>query len=189
MWDLPGPGIEPVSLALTGRFLSTVLPGKPLGSYIVSHALYTLLYSAVKAPREIHVSEVTENSAKLHWERPEPPSPYLYNLTVTSAHDQAVVLKQNLTVTDRVIGGLLPGQTYHVTVTCSLRSQVRAIYQGSFSTSKCRVALRTVGTPLCTGYQMGWSREQFRFTGPCPEKQQQGCNEILHILVVPKLIN
>ncbi|XP_043318004.1 collagen alpha-3(VI) chain isoform X4 [Cervus canadensis] len=90
----------------------------------------------VKAPREVHVSEVTENSAKLHWERPEPPSPYLYNLTVTSAHDQAVVLKQNLTVTDRVIGGLLPGQTYHVTVICSLRSQVRAIYQGSFSTKK-----------------------------------------------------
>uniref|UniRef100_A0A8C6CX76 Collagen alpha-3(VI) chain n=1 Tax=Moschus moschiferus TaxID=68415 RepID=A0A8C6CX76_MOSMO len=88
------------------------------------------------APREVHVSEVTENSAKLHWERPEPPSPYLYNLTVTSAHDQAVVLKQNLTVTDRVVGGLLPGQTYHVTVTCSLRSQIRAIYQGSFSTKK-----------------------------------------------------
>ncbi|KAM9691762.1 collagen alpha-3(VI) chain isoform 3-T3 [Dama dama] len=90
----------------------------------------------VKTPREVHVSEVTENSAKLHWERPEPPSPYLYNLTVISAHDQAVVLKQNLTVTDRVIGGLLPGQTYHVTVICSLRSQVRAIYQGSFSTKK-----------------------------------------------------
>ncbi|XP_044801273.2 collagen alpha-3(VI) chain isoform X2 [Bubalus bubalis] len=90
----------------------------------------------VKAPREIHVSEVTENSARLHWERPEPPSPYVYNLTVTSAHDQAVVLKQNLTVTARVVGGLLPGQTYHVTVTCSLRSQVRAVYQGSFSTKK-----------------------------------------------------
>lgn len=90
----------------------------------------------VKAPREVHVSEVTENSARLHWERPEPPSPYLYNLTVTSAHDQAVVLRQNLTGTDRVIGGLVPGQTYHVTVTCSLRSQVRAVYQGSFSTKK-----------------------------------------------------
>ncbi|XFF98087.1 hypothetical protein AB1E19_001712 [Capra hircus] len=90
----------------------------------------------VKAPREVHVSEVTENSARLHWERPEPPSPYLYNLTVTSAHDQAVVLRQNLTGTDRVIGGLVPGQTYHVMVTCSLRSQVRAVYQGSFSTKK-----------------------------------------------------
>nr|XP_020724551.1 collagen alpha-3(VI) chain isoform X2 [Odocoileus virginianus texanus] len=90
----------------------------------------------VKAPREVHVSEVTENSARLHWERPEPSSPYLYNLTVTSAHDQAVVLKQNLTVTNHVVGGLLPGQTYHVTVICSLRSQVRGIYQGSFSTKK-----------------------------------------------------
>ncbi|XP_057600202.1 collagen alpha-3(VI) chain isoform X3 [Hippopotamus amphibius kiboko] len=90
----------------------------------------------VKASREVHVSEVTENSARLHWERPEPPSPYLYNLTVTSAHDQSLVLKQNLTVTDRVIGGLLPGQTYHVMVICYLRSQVRAIYQGSFSTKK-----------------------------------------------------
>ena len=29
MWDLPGPGIEPVSPALAGRFLSTALPGKP----------------------------------------------------------------------------------------------------------------------------------------------------------------
>ncbi|XP_026973170.1 collagen alpha-3(VI) chain isoform X5 [Sagmatias obliquidens] len=94
------------------------------------------LHLAVKAPREVHASEITENSVKLHWERPEPPSPYLYNLTITSAHDQSPVLKQNLTVTDHVIGGLFPGQTYHVTVICYLRSQVRAIYQGSFSTKK-----------------------------------------------------
>ena len=29
MWDLPGPGLEPVSPALAGGFLSTVPPGKP----------------------------------------------------------------------------------------------------------------------------------------------------------------
>ena len=29
MWDLPGPGLEHVSLALAGRFLTTVPPGKP----------------------------------------------------------------------------------------------------------------------------------------------------------------
>ena len=28
MWDLPGPGIEPVSLALQGRFLTSRQPGK-----------------------------------------------------------------------------------------------------------------------------------------------------------------
>ena len=30
MWDLAGPGIEPVSLALTGRFLTIGPPGKSL---------------------------------------------------------------------------------------------------------------------------------------------------------------
>ena len=29
MWDLPGPGLEPVSPALAGRFSTTVPPGKP----------------------------------------------------------------------------------------------------------------------------------------------------------------
>ncbi|XP_063569219.1 collagen alpha-3(VI) chain isoform X5 [Pongo abelii] len=90
----------------------------------------------VRVSREVQVFEITENSAKLHWERPEPPSPYFYDLTVTSAHDQSLVLKQNLTVTDRIIGGLLAGQTYHVAVVCYLRSQVRATYHGSFSTKK-----------------------------------------------------
>ena len=32
-WDLPGPGLEPVSPALVGRFLTTAPPGKSL--YIV----------------------------------------------------------------------------------------------------------------------------------------------------------
>ncbi|XP_037065987.1 collagen alpha-3(VI) chain isoform X5 [Peromyscus leucopus] len=89
-----------------------------------------------KVSREVQVSEVTENSARLYWERPEPSASYFYDLTVTSAHDQSLVLRQNLTVTDRVIGGLLPGQTYHVVVVCYLQSHVRGIYQGSFSTKK-----------------------------------------------------
>ena len=29
MWDLPGPGLEPMSPALAGGFLTTVPPGKP----------------------------------------------------------------------------------------------------------------------------------------------------------------
>ena len=29
MWDLPGPGLEPVSPALAGGFLTTARPGKP----------------------------------------------------------------------------------------------------------------------------------------------------------------
>ena len=30
MWDLPGPGLKPVSPALAGGFLTTVPPGKPM---------------------------------------------------------------------------------------------------------------------------------------------------------------
>ncbi|XP_047702343.1 collagen alpha-3(VI) chain isoform X2 [Prionailurus viverrinus] len=93
----------------------------------------------VKASREVQVSDVTENSARIHWERPEPPSPYFYDLTVTSAHDQSLVLRQNLSVTERAIGGLLAGHTYHVVVLCYLKSQVRAAYQGSFTTKKAQL--------------------------------------------------
>ena len=40
MWDLPGPGLEPVSPALVGRFLTTEPPGKP--SFIYS-SVYLLI--------------------------------------------------------------------------------------------------------------------------------------------------
>lgn len=95
---------------------------------------------SVKASREVQVSDITENSARLRWDRPEPPSPYFYDLTVTSAHDQSLVLRQNLSVTERAIGGLLAGHTYHIAVVCYLKSQVRATYQGSFSTSEYTVS-------------------------------------------------
>uniref|UniRef100_A0A452R420 Collagen type VI alpha 3 chain n=1 Tax=Ursus americanus TaxID=9643 RepID=A0A452R420_URSAM len=96
--------------------------------------------NAPKPSREVQVSDVTENSAKLHWERPEPPGPYFYDLTVTLAHDQSLVLRQNLSVTERAVGGLLAGHTYHVAVVCYLKSQVRAAYQASFSTKKAQPA-------------------------------------------------
>ena len=35
MWDLPGPGLEPMSPALAGGFLTTEPPGKPLISIFI----------------------------------------------------------------------------------------------------------------------------------------------------------
>ena len=34
MWDLPGPGLEPVSPALAGGFSTTAPPGKPLNIFL-----------------------------------------------------------------------------------------------------------------------------------------------------------
>ena len=34
MWDLPRPGLEPVSPALAGRFSTTAPPGKPLACFL-----------------------------------------------------------------------------------------------------------------------------------------------------------
>ena len=35
MWDLPRPGLEPVSPALAGRFSTTAPPGKPRNSFLI----------------------------------------------------------------------------------------------------------------------------------------------------------
>ena len=37
MWDLPRPGLEPVSPALAGRFSTTAPPGKPSFAFYVPH--------------------------------------------------------------------------------------------------------------------------------------------------------
>ena len=38
MWDLPGPGLEPVTPALAGGYLTTVPPGEPSSPiYLASH--------------------------------------------------------------------------------------------------------------------------------------------------------
>ena len=38
MWDLPWPGLEPVSPALAGGFLTTAPPGKPPNGYFLFRA-------------------------------------------------------------------------------------------------------------------------------------------------------
>ena len=44
MWDLPGPGLEPVAPALAGGFLSTAPAGKPLLLFYIELILYIELY-------------------------------------------------------------------------------------------------------------------------------------------------
>ena len=44
MWDLPGPGLEPVSPALAGGFLTTAPPGKSLNQDVLSVFASSWLY-------------------------------------------------------------------------------------------------------------------------------------------------
>ena len=48
MWDLPRPGLEPVSSALAGRFSTTVPPGKPL---YVSYLILNILHQNTLLPQ------------------------------------------------------------------------------------------------------------------------------------------
>ena len=48
MWDLPGPGIEPASPALAGRFLTTAPPGKSLPSVLMMLCLCSCLKTTNK---------------------------------------------------------------------------------------------------------------------------------------------
>ena len=47
MWDLPRPGLKPVSPALAGRFSTTAPPGKPNNSYSKVFPLMPLRYSSI----------------------------------------------------------------------------------------------------------------------------------------------
>ena len=51
MWDLPGPGIKPVSPALAGGFLTTVPPGKSQDLSVLIHWYFKLCYQKSGAGR------------------------------------------------------------------------------------------------------------------------------------------
>ena len=48
MWDLPRPGLEPVSPALAGRFSTTAPPGKPLCTDLEQNHIYQMRYTKAK---------------------------------------------------------------------------------------------------------------------------------------------
>ena len=59
MWDLPRPGLEPVSPALAGGFSTTVPPGKPcicffIQQVLISHQFYTHQCIHVNPNRPVH---------------------------------------------------------------------------------------------------------------------------------------
>ena len=62
MWDLPGPGLKPVSPALAGGFLITAPPGKPLKLCFFKEAF--------------HHSTVRNKDYQKVWSSPSDPVPF-----------------------------------------------------------------------------------------------------------------
>ncbi|KAM4606910.1 collagen alpha-3(VI) chain isoform 2-T2 [Discoglossus pictus] len=85
---------------------------------------------------DLEVLDVTENSVRLRWTSPNPQHHQLYELSIISLSDQALVLKQNVTSTERVVGGLISGQQYQVTIKSHHKSHGRVTYQTAFTTRK-----------------------------------------------------
>ncbi|XP_074001943.1 collagen alpha-3(VI) chain [Numenius arquata] len=83
---------------------------------------------------DIQITDVTESGARLRWASPEPHNAYMFDITVTLAHDHSLVQKQNLTGTEHVIQGLRSGQKYLVVITGYHKSQPKVTYTGTFST-------------------------------------------------------
>ena len=65
-WDLPGPGIKPVSPALTGRFFTTEPRGKPLFIYF---SFYVFIFGCTMWYAQSQCPDQGLNPCPLPWEQ------------------------------------------------------------------------------------------------------------------------
>ncbi|KAM6396749.1 LOW QUALITY PROTEIN: collagen alpha-3(VI) chain [Pluvialis apricaria] len=110
---------------------------------------------------DIQITDVTENSARLRWGSPEIHNAYVFDITVTLAHDHSLVQKQNLTGTEHIIRGLRSGQKYLVVITGYQKSQPKVTYTGTFSTKtpaqpKVSLANMMLNTEPLEGPESDW---------------------------------
>ena len=68
MWDLPGPGLEPVSPALAGGFLTTAPPGKPM--YFTFRGLFSSAYTNGGVAYLTHKDQHTHTHTHTHTPKP-----------------------------------------------------------------------------------------------------------------------
>ena len=67
MWDLPRPGLEPVLLALAGRFSTTAPPGKPLDFFYTYSVFLSLSLTVSLSLFKKHISSFLGGVLVLHF--------------------------------------------------------------------------------------------------------------------------
>ena len=58
VWELPGPGLEPLSPALVGGFLTTAPPGKPLSFFNIKISIYICILSSFTSYTEVNILQI-----------------------------------------------------------------------------------------------------------------------------------
>ncbi|XP_034042588.1 collagen alpha-3(VI) chain isoform X2 [Thalassophryne amazonica] len=66
---------------------------------------------------ELHVTNITSNSLKLHWSIPDPKLFVYYEVVITRLQDHALVLKTNVSRTELYVDNLESATSYHAVVT------------------------------------------------------------------------
>ena len=82
MWDLPGPGLEPVCPALAGGFLTTAPPGKSPASLSSGGERFQVVYLSAAGAGQRDPPELGTLSFQLTWE----PRPHASWAQGTSSH-------------------------------------------------------------------------------------------------------
>ncbi|KAM5152433.1 collagen alpha-3(VI) chain [Mantella aurantiaca] len=93
---------------------------------------------------ELQVFDVTDNSVRLSWASSDSLKPHVYELSIISLADGSLILKQNVSDTERLIGGLASGQMFQVTITGQHKRLGLVTYQATFTTSKSQPKLEAV---------------------------------------------
>ena len=110
MWDLPGPGLEPVSPALADGFLTTAPPGKSLSpikkrttfNKKSKDFLKSVHFSALPKSALGHLASIWYLSGKQDFWEPQPgPGPHSQYFTVPFA----LTIKTQPQVTEAVVRG------------------------------------------------------------------------------------
>uniref|UniRef100_A0A669F036 Collagen type VI alpha 3 chain n=1 Tax=Oreochromis niloticus TaxID=8128 RepID=A0A669F036_ORENI len=90
-----------------------------------------------KDAEELHVSNVTSSSLKLHWSRPDAKLFVYFEVVVMRLHDHALVLKTNVSGTELAVDYLESAQTYHAVVTAyTAEGRIVSTLKGVITTSE-----------------------------------------------------
>nr|XP_020475823.1 collagen alpha-3(VI) chain-like [Monopterus albus] len=117
---------------------------------------------------ELHVSNVTSNSLKLHWRSPDPKLFVYFEVVVTRLHDHALMLKTNVSGTELSVDNLESAQTYHAVVNAhTAEGQIISTRKGIITTKAAEHHPASPGTITVNTTPLDKPETVNEFADPC----------------------